>query len=190
MKKTRRMIAVGAILALSLSALAGCSDDKTDTSTGDLGTKGAMTDFAVGTSFKATEPLEISLMYRDHSNYPKKDDWLSIATFASANNITFKYTTVPLSDWGSQKPIIIGSGQAPDLIPVTYTSEQPTYASGGAILPISQYLDYMPNFKDKIQKWNLQGELDTLKQADGNYYVLPGIHEKIRTQYTVAINAT
>ena len=36
---------------------------------------GAMEDFEVGTTFKATEPVDFSLMYRDHPNYPVKEDW-------------------------------------------------------------------------------------------------------------------
>ena len=29
----------------------------------------------VGDTFVATEPIELSLLYRDHPNYPLKDDW-------------------------------------------------------------------------------------------------------------------
>lgn len=204
MKTTRRTIAVGAVVAMSLSALAGCSnnnnnDNNDNTTPSSAATtesqapalgQGEMANWAVGGTFKATEPLDISLMYRDHSNYPYKDSWLIISQLASQQNITFDKTTIPLSDWGSQKPIVIGSGDVPDLIPVTYTSEQSTYASGGAILPISDYLSQMPNFQDKISKWNLQPEIDTLKQANGKFYVLPGIHQNVRFQYTIAINDT
>ena len=37
----------------------------------------------------------------------------------------------------------------------------------------------MPNFQDKVAKWNLKADLDTLRQADGKYYLLPGLHENV-----------
>ncbi|MDR0959454.1 MAG: extracellular solute-binding protein [Propionibacteriaceae bacterium] len=190
MHTSRRFVALGATMALALGTLAGCGGGSTDdggTTDGGGTDQGAMADFAVGTSFKATEPIEVSLMYRDHTAYPFKDDWLIVKSFQENQNVTFDYTNVPIADWDSQKAIIIGGGDAPDLIPVTYTTEQSKYAGGGAILPISDYLDEMPNFQDKISKWDLTEDLEALRQADGKFYVLPGLHEKVRVQYSVAI---
>ena len=38
--------------------------------------------------------------------------------------------------------------------------------ASGAILPISDYIDLMPNFKDKIEKWDMDSELEGLRQED------------------------
>jgi putative aldouronate transport system substrate-binding protein len=46
----------------------------------------------------------------------------------------------------------------------------------------------MPHFQDKVKKWNLQPDIDSqLKQADGKYYLLPGLHEDAWLDYSLAI---
>ncbi|HEY0119648.1 MAG TPA: extracellular solute-binding protein [Cellulomonas sp.] len=193
-RSSPRSVAAATALAIAATMLAACSDD----SSGEPGPSGAQTgrslpsqaamaDYGVGTTFKATEPLQISLMYREHPNYPLKGDWLFVRALQDNQNVTFDYVNVPLSDWNTQKPTIIGSGDVPDLIPVTYTAEQSRYAGGGSILPISDYVQYMPNLQDKIAKWDLGPEMANIKLASGQYYVLPGIHEKARSQYSIAI---
>ncbi|MFC7642224.1 extracellular solute-binding protein [Streptosporangium lutulentum] len=47
----------------------------------------------------------------------------------------------------------------------------------------------MPNFKEKVAKWNLQPDLDTLRQSDGRFYVLPGLHENPWVDYSLAVRA-
>ncbi len=73
-------------------------------------------------------------------------------------------------------------------MPVSYAGSETQFVSGGAILPVSDYLDYMPNFADKIEKWGLQEDLDNLRQDDGKFYLLPGLREKPDVQYSVMIN--
>jgi putative aldouronate transport system substrate-binding protein len=59
--------------------------------------------------------------------------------------------------------------------------------SSGAVLPVSDYVDLMPNFQDKVKKWKLEPEIAGLTQADGKYYVLPGLHEELWPDYTLAV---
>jgi putative aldouronate transport system substrate-binding protein len=190
---SRRSVAFAATLAVAAALLASCSDDGgTPEPTGEStdGTElglGEMADYAVGTTFMATEPVEFSLLYRDHPNYLLQDDWLILSALAENQNVTFDLVNVPLSDWATQKPTIVNSPDAPDLIPVTYTYEQATYAGTGTVLPISDYLDLMPNFQAKVAEWGLEGEIDNIRLADGKFYVLPGIHEQARAQYSIAI---
>lgn len=148
---------------------------------------GAMEDFGVGTSFMATETVDFSLMYRDHPNYPVKDDWSVFQHLEDDRNVTFTRTDVPLADWDAKKSLLIGAGDASDLIPVTYPGQETQFVSGGAILPVSDYLDYLPNYQDKIEQWGLEKELDNLRQADGKYYLLPGLREVPDVQYSVVV---
>ncbi|MBN8882484.1 MAG: extracellular solute-binding protein, partial [Salana multivorans] len=96
-------------------------------------------------------------------------------------------TDVPLSDWDQKKALLISAGDAPDIISVTYPGQETQFVSGGALLPVSDYFEYMPNFTQKVADWGLQDELDTHKQADGKIYQLPGLREIPDVQYTVAI---
>ncbi len=148
---------------------------------------GAMEDYGVGTTFKASEPVEFNFLYRDHPNYPYQEDWLFFEELEKNQNVTFDLVNVPLSDWSDRRALLISAGDAPDVIPSTYTGEAEQYAASGALLPISDYLDYLPNFTEKVEKWGLQEDLDLIRLEDGKFYSLPGLHEKPKPTYSFAI---
>jgi putative aldouronate transport system substrate-binding protein len=186
----RRAVAATAVAALGIT-LTACSSggDDGDGDTVDVSaqTTGAMEDYGVGTTFNATEPLELGLMYRDHPNYPLKNDWSIFKHLEEDHNVTFDIQSVPLADFEQKRSLLISSGDAADLIPSTYAADVETLTTGGALLAVSDYLDYLPNFQDKVEKWGLQEDLDRLRQADGKFYVLPGLHENPKPSYSVAI---
>jgi putative aldouronate transport system substrate-binding protein len=188
-KRSVAYAATAATLALALAACGSGGDggDGDKPSADDIGTVGAMEDFAVGTTFKATEPVTFGLMYRDHPNYPLKDDWDILTKFKENQNVSFDITSRPLSDWDQAKSVAIGAGNAPDIISVTHPGQEVQFVAGGAILPVSDYIDYMPNFKDKIEKWDLQDDVDRMRQEDGKFYLLPGLRESVRPMYTFAV---
>ena len=200
MRNIRRRTAAVATLATLALAMTACSsgggDDDGSSAKGggngvtidDAHSKGAMADYKVGTTFKATEPVDFSLMYRDHPNYPVKDDWSIFQQLKTNQNVSFKRTDIALADWDNKKALLIGAGDAPEIIPLTYPGQETQFVSGGAILPVSDYVQYMPNFEQKVKDWGLQAELDTHRQADGKYYVLPGLREVPDVQYSVVVN--
>ncbi|QAY69868.1 extracellular solute-binding protein [Xylanimonas protaetiae] len=149
---------------------------------------GAMEDFKVGTTFKATEPVDFSLMYRDHPNYPVKEDWEFFTALKANQNVSFTRTDIPLSDWDNKRALLFGAGDFPDITSVMYPGQESQFVASGALLPVSDYLQYMPNFSDKVEKWGLSGELDALRQSDGKFYLLPGLREVPDVQYTVCPN--
>ncbi len=182
-----------AVLALTLTAACSSNDDPSaEESSGDAGipaaqSVGAMKDFAVGTDFVATEPVTFSVLYRDHPNYPLNQDWLFLSTLKDEAKVSFDLTSAPLSDWDAKKSLIISAGDAPELIPVTYPGQETQFVSGGTLLPISDYVKYMPNFQARVKDWDLQDAIDNLKQADGKYYMLPGLYQSPQPQYSIAI---
>jgi len=198
MRSTRTRVAASvSAAALALTLTAACSsDDPAPQATGGEPTSegvtideehrvGAMTDFAAGTTFVATEPVTFSLLYRDHPNYPLKKDWLIFTELEASNKVTFDITSAPLSDWDAKKSLIISAGDAPDLIPVTYPGQETQFVAGGALLPLSDYVQYMPHFQEKVQAWGLEQAIDNLRQADGKYYMLPGLFESPQPQYSL-----
>ncbi|NUU15960.1 extracellular solute-binding protein [Cellulomonas humilata] len=196
MRTTRKRAAVAAsvaVLALTLTAACssdgGSTDEPSASASGipDAQRVGAMDDFEVGTDFVATEPVTFSVLYRDHPNYPLNKDWLFFSQLEEANKVSFDLTSAPLSDWDAKKSLIISAGDAPDLIPVTYPGQETQFVSGGALLPLSDYVQYMPNFQQKVEEWELQPAIDNLKQADGKYYMLPGLYQSPQPQYSIAV---
>ncbi|UZN02701.1 extracellular solute-binding protein [Cellulomonas sp. S1-8] len=188
-KRPLAVAATAATLALALAACSGGADeDAAETpEASELGQVGAMEDFAVGTTFVATEPVEFGLMYRDHPNYPIKDDWDILTKLEENQKVTFDIQTAPLSDWQQAQSIAIGAGNAKDIISVTYPGQESPFVAGGAILPVSDYVEHMPNFLDKVEKWGLEADLDRLRQEDGKYYLLPGLRESVRPSYSYAV---
>ena len=199
MRNTRKG-AVGAVVALAAFglALAGCSQNTTNTPAPSGSASGvtidaahsvgAMDSYAVGTTFKATEPIDISLLYRDHSNYPEKDSWLIFSALKANQNVSFNLTKVPLSDWQTKRSqYITTAANEPEVMPVFYSGEETQYVNSGALLPISDYVQYMPNFQKDLQDFGLSSYLDTKRQADGKYYQLPGLMQSVILQYSIIV---
>ena len=148
-----------------------------------------MEDYGVGTTFQATEPVEFGLFYRDHPNYPLQDDWLILDEFAENQNVTFDIVAAPLSEWDQRKSLVIGAGDAPDIISVTYPGQEVSFVAGGAVLAASDFVQYMPNFQEKVEEWGLEEDLDQLRQEDGKYYLFPGFREEPRAEYSYAVRS-
>jgi len=186
---TRRTVLAGAAGAAGVAALtlAGCDSDDSDS--GDLSSKraGAMDKYDVGDQFKATEAVTFPIMLLSNEAYPYKKEWPFWSELTKRTNVTLEPTVVPRSDYNQKRSVMVSSGDAPLIIPKTYHPDEEQYIAGGAILPVSDYLDLMPNFKAKIAKWNLQDDLNTWRQDDGKFYLLPGIHEDVWLDYSLAV---
>ncbi|WP_102191458.1 extracellular solute-binding protein [Microbacterium aurantiacum] len=192
---THNRIAGVAGIAVFALALAACSGPPSEEAAaedggvtiGEAQSVGAMEDYDVGDTFKATEPVEFSLMYRDHPNYPVQDDWSIFEHLEQDHNVTFSRTDIPMADFDQKKSLLIGSGEATDIVSVSYAGTEAQFVSGGSILPVSDYFDYMPNFRQKIDEWELTADLETRRQDDGKIYHLPGLREVPDMQYSVVI---
>ncbi|MCP2322976.1 putative aldouronate transport system substrate-binding protein [Hamadaea flava] len=184
---SRRQVLLAAGAAASTLALAGCGDD--DEGDQDLSGKkaGAMDKYAAGDQFKATEAVKFSIMLLSNAGYPYKADWLFWSELTKRTNVTLEPTVIPGSDYNQKRSVMVSAGDAPMIIPKTYHPDEEALIAGGAILPVSDYLDLMPNFKDKVAKWKLDSDLDTYRQEDGKFYLLPGIHETVYVDYSLAV---
>ncbi|MET8086695.1 extracellular solute-binding protein [Micromonospora sp. NPDC005237] len=183
-----RRAATAAVAALlAATSIAACSEDPSDAKDLSENRAGAMADYGIGKQFKASEPVSFSILYNNHPNYPLREDWLFWNELKSRANVTLSPVAVPLSDYEQKRSLLIGAGDAPMIIPKTYPGQEDAYVSSGAVLPVSDYLDLMPNLQDKISRWNLKPELDGRRQEDGKFYLLPGLHEKPWQDYSLAI---
>ncbi len=179
------MLAAGA-LALGVAACSSGGDDD-GTEVGDGQRVGAMDDYGVGDQFTATEPISLSMLYRDHPDYPYQEDWLLVQELKKRTNVTLDMTFAPLDGFEQRRSLLISGGDAPDIMPVAYGGQETPFVASGALLPVSDYFDLMPNFTAKVEAWGLDEWLDTLRQEDGKIYLLPGLMEFVRPDYTVAL---
>lgn len=183
----RKFLAAGSAALGTTLALGACSsgggDEPVDVTEVSVG---AMDGYDVGTTFKASEPFDLGLMYSDNPAYPYRKDWLFWEEITKRTNVTLDPTVIPMSDYEQKRSLLVSAGDAPYVIPKTYPGQETAFVAGGAILPISDYVDQMPNYTDKVKKWGLESEIERLKQQDGKYYVLPGMHEEVWPDYTLA----
>jgi len=192
----RGALVAGVVLTASALVLSGCDAGGGSSPEGEGGEfdftgkdVAAMEDYGVGDTFQATEPVEFGLFYRDHPNYPLKEDWLILEALEENQNVTFDIVSAPLSEWDQRKSLVIGAGDAPEIISVTYPGQEVAFVAGGAILPASDFVQYMPHYMDKVEKWDLEADLDQMRQEDGKYYVFPGFREEPRAEYSFAVRS-
>jgi len=171
-----QLVAAG-VAASSLLFLTACSGDAAGDEAGLDNTEGSMTDFAADQQFKATEPVDFSILWTDWPELPIKDSWQLFDEIEKRTNVTLKPTNIPFSDATEKRSLLISAGDAPQIIPLVYTGEDAPFVSSGAVLPMSDYVDLMPNFQKYVEEWDLGAMIDNLRQDDGKYYMVPGLQE-------------
>ncbi len=183
---TRRS-ALGLAAGAAAVGLVGCGGGGSEDATRVHQTqkKGAMESYQVGTDFRATEPLEFTILYSDHPNYPYRADWLLWSEITRRTNVTLNPTLVPMSDYNQKRNVMVAAGDAPMIIPKTYPGQETPMVSGGAILAVSDHTNLMPHYTDMVTRWKLEEELARLKQTDKKYYLLPGLHEAVWPDYSL-----
>jgi putative aldouronate transport system substrate-binding protein len=187
-KKIRTLLTGTLVLGLSASVLVGCGNKPEAVNPAASGTSERKDISAeAGNAWRAEKPFNVSMLFNDMSHYPFKKNWLIWSEITKRTNVTIDSLVVPSSDYEQKRSLLISTGDAPIIIPKTYPGQEVQFIPSGAILPVSDYLYLMPNYQKKIKDWNLQGDLKQIMQADGKYYLLPGIHEKPKFDYTFAI---
>jgi multiple sugar transport system substrate-binding protein/putative aldouronate transport system substrate-binding protein len=163
----------------ALISTTACTSEGGDSSEVDMASQsvGAMKDFAADEQFTATEPIDISMLWTDWPETPITDDWEIFDEIEKRTGVTLDLTHIPFSDATEKRSLLISAGDAPSVIPLVYTGEEAPFVSSGAVLPMSDYVQYMPNFQKYVKEWDLGDMLERLKQADGKYYMLPGLQE-------------
>ena len=109
-RRSWRHAAAAAAVLLALTSVTACGDDPSDSEDLTENRVGAMENYAVGTQFKATEPLTFSVLYNNHPNYPLKEDWLFWTELKSRTNVSLDKVSVPLSDYNQKRSLLIGAG--------------------------------------------------------------------------------
>jgi putative aldouronate transport system substrate-binding protein len=182
----RQILAAAGFIGLATLTGCGSGDDGGDSKDLTKKQNGAMKEYRAGQQFKAAKPLSFSVLHNNNPVYPTNDGWLFWKEVTKRTGVTLKPVDVPLVDYEKKRSVLIGAGDAPFLIPKTYHPAEVAFVSSGAILPVSDYVHLMPNFQAKAKKWHLEPELDSIRQSDGKYYLLPGLHEKVKSGYSLS----
>ena len=144
MKKLFGAAALVAATAL-LASCGGKNSAKTSSNNEETGVIDYQ--FGVDTPFHSDTPVTYSISFSDASWYPMTDTWKTEGLFKKIEDITNVHLDVVSYDSGDypQKVnLAINSGAATYIIPKVYSEDQ--YVSGGGIVAVSDYTQYMPNF--------------------------------------------
>lgn len=132
---------------------------------------------AQSTTSETTGPVKFTAYYSDNATLPFKESWLAFQETQKNANAIATFEPIPIADYSTKVSLALNTGtNAPDVILYqSTTGENASLALNGAIVPISDYSEWTPNYNKLIEKYGVQDELDKKRLADGKYYYLPSI---------------
>lgn len=181
MKKLQKALAIlmATLMTAGLAACGGTASSSTATSS-NAPASGSGSAEASGDDFLQGDPLEISMYYADNATLPFKEDWLTIKTIQEKYNVNVKWEAIPFADYDTKVSLALNTGtNAPDVIMYAETKgENASLALNGAIVPISDYPEWTPNFNATVKEFGIQEDVDMLNLGDGKRYYMPALYDQ------------
>lgn len=144
--------------------------------------------YGLNTTFHSNEPVTYSMYFSDASWYPMVERWKTEGIFAEITkrtNVTLDITSYDSGDYNDKTKLAINAGSSSYIIPKVY--DESAFVDGGAVVAVSDYVQYMPNYTNFYETYNLKDDVSTIVRSDGKYYRLPGMHEMAMQDYTLFI---
>ena len=195
--KLAKVMCVGLAVSM-LSSLAACTGNtegsETTTIPSQIETQPTETEenvpytYGVGKTFHADQPVTYTMFFSDASWYPMVDTWKTEGVFKKIEeltNVTLDIKSYDSGDYMDQITLDIQAGNAAYIIPKIYDDSK--FVDGGAIVPISDYVKYMPYYTDFYNKYDLSKDIQTITRSNGKYYKLPGMKESNLINYSFVI---
>ena len=195
--KLAKVMCVGLAVSM-LSSLAACTGNtegsETTTIPSQIETQPTETEenvpytYGVGKTFHADAPVTYTMFFSDASWYPMVDTWKTEGVFKKIEemtNVTLDIKSYDSGDYMDQITLDIQAGNAAYIIPKIYDDSK--FVDGGAIVPISDYVKYMPNYTEFYNKYDLSKDIQTITRSNGKYYKLPGMKESNLINYSFVI---
>ncbi|MHC1692126.1 MAG: extracellular solute-binding protein [Sphaerochaetaceae bacterium] len=125
------------------------------------------------------KPVKFSMFYSDNATLPFKDSWLTVTEIQKRVNADVTFEVIPIADYQTKVSLALNTGtNAPDVILYQSTKgENASLALNGAIVPISDYAEWTPNFNAMVEKLGLRNDIDLLRLKDGKRYYLPALFD-------------
>ena len=134
---------------------------------------------AAGVKEKTAGPLSFSVFYSDNATLPFKSDWLTVQEAQKRVGANVEWEIIPIADYQTKVSLALNTQtNAPDVILYQSTKgENAALALNGAIVPISDYPEWTPNFNARVKEFGLEDVVDLLKLKDGKRYYLPALFD-------------
>lgn len=184
-KQVKKFIALSLTAVMAMGMLSACSSSSAPASTASdaVSSEAAAPSEAAETSAaeaSAGDPIKISVAFSDNPTLPFKSDWATIVEVQKRTNTTLEIEAIPMNDFTTKTSLMLNTGEnTPDVIFWMDTlGENASLALNGAVVPISDYTDWTPNFNKFVEDNNMQADLDMRRLADGKFYFLPTLYDK------------
>ena len=118
--------------------------------------------------------VTLTLVRSDNSNQPMKTDSLVLDELYKRTGVKLSVEAIPGSDFATKTKTLIATNSMPDILYDTY--DVADFAGTGVFLPISEYLDVMPNLsalfeaQPDLKKLYIEGVLYTIPVLGRNVY--------------------
>lgn len=144
-------------------------------------------DYEYGETFHSETPVSYTMFWSDHEAYPLTDSWQIFDAIEEITNVKLDIADymIARTDYDQKKALMINSGQSAYIIPKTY--DESAFVDGGAVVAVSDWVQYMPNYTNFVEKYNLADDIATIEREGGKYYRLPGLHEVALQDYTFIV---
>jgi putative aldouronate transport system substrate-binding protein len=119
---------------------------------------------------KPKEPVTLTAMVQSHPAFPFKEDWMIWDVYKEHLNVTLDVSAYQ-GNWWETIPLVIASGDLPDLMWMSGTGNFHKYGNDGALIDLNEHLDKMPNLKKFIEEH--PEETAIMLSADGKLYMPP-----------------
>lgn len=183
----KRMMSVLITATLSLTMLAGCGGNgasdgrkssEVDTLVSEYGYQWADTGAPI-VNEKGAQELSFNIYSSKNASALDYNDMKIMQDLFESTNVYVTWENVSESVYSQQKNLILGNADnRPDAIyhAGMSSSEIIKYAKRKVLLPISDYLEYMPNFSKILEERpDIKNQL--LNVEDGKIYSLPRVEE-------------
>ena len=126
------------------------------------------------------KPLTIHLYYPNNPAYPFNEEWASIKEIEKQFDVDLVFEVIPMDDYQNKVSDALSSKGNKDPDVILYQNSQganANYAINGAILPISDYKEWTPNFNARVSEFGRKNDIERVKLIDGKLYYLPSISD-------------
>ena len=200
----KRILATLLAGLLTMTALSGCGNGKTDTASNPDQTASAGTTASASAesdNFNPTgypivkEPitLHIMLAVRDNDSLTDPKEMPAVKRLEETTNINLEWEIVKGNDWKTKTNLMFASGEYPDIIICPngegYIDDEEYGVTQGIVIPLNDYIDkYMPIYKERIAGESSDPTINLVASDGKSYSVGYLVGQDINTSVHTFIN--
>lgn len=182
----KRVVSILLCAVMTLSILSGCGSSKEEASAPVSSADDAMEEVSSEGNEESSiwligdeDSAELSLGIAVGVTDKEPDDMWFFKHYEKMTGVHMDVTTVLEQDWKDKIQVMMASGEYPGIIwcsnNTKWSSEEMAeYSNDGTFLDLTDYLEYMPNYKREMDK--IEGSWKAVTAPDGGMYSLASIN--------------